>query len=157
MLNYLDQGPSYTYSVWPSSEIKKDIEMKFYQKPIYNYKIECETSSEQQSMRDLRLNLNLDEQVGASWKEMLELFRTLAAATLFVLIMTPILSNKATVVCTPLAFIVVAGMFLKIWLVMSEALEEFEDQTDRFFVPEWINDCLSDGIEIDLGAYVAET
>ena len=39
----LDQHLHYTYSVFPSGkEVKSKIQMNFYQKPIYNYKLECE-------------------------------------------------------------------------------------------------------------------
>ena len=36
------ESRSYTYSFWPSSAEKQDIELKFFQKPIYNYKLECQ-------------------------------------------------------------------------------------------------------------------
>ena len=42
LINVMDDWNHYTYSFFPSSEIKKDIPMKFYQKPIYNYKLECD-------------------------------------------------------------------------------------------------------------------
>ena len=43
MLEKLEKALHYTYSFWPSSEaIKKQVEMQFYQKPIYNYRLECE-------------------------------------------------------------------------------------------------------------------
>ena len=32
----------YTYDIWPSHEIKKDVLLNFYQKPIYNYRLECQ-------------------------------------------------------------------------------------------------------------------
>ena len=54
VLDYVDQARSVTYSLWPSSEVKKDILMKFYQKPAYNFKIECETSSEAHSVADFQ-------------------------------------------------------------------------------------------------------
>lgn len=37
----LNNWLTYTYDVWPSHEIKKDVPLNFYQKPIYNYKLEC--------------------------------------------------------------------------------------------------------------------
>ena len=40
--NVLDDLLHYSYSTWPSSDIKKDIPMNFYQQPIYNYKLECD-------------------------------------------------------------------------------------------------------------------
>lgn len=60
VLNYLDQARDYTYSVWPGSHIKKDVKMKFFEKPVYNYRIECETSESAWSMEDLREEFNSD-------------------------------------------------------------------------------------------------
>ena len=57
VLNYVDQARSVTYSLWPSSDVKKDIPMKFYQKPAYNYKIECETSSEAHSLAEFQAEI----------------------------------------------------------------------------------------------------
>lgn len=110
-------------------------------------------------MRDLSFYLNLDAQESSSWIEMLDLFRTMGAATLFVIIITPIVTipYRATYLCTPVAFIIVAGMFLKIYLVTSEVHDELFAKFDRFDAPQWINDCLDDGIEIDLNAYTVET
>ena len=42
VLNRLDNALHYTYSVWPSSEFKKNIPMKFWQKQVYNYDISCD-------------------------------------------------------------------------------------------------------------------
>ena len=47
VLDFLDEHLHYTYSVWPSSRaVKGNVNMNFYQKPIYNYKLECELSTE---------------------------------------------------------------------------------------------------------------
>ena len=73
VLNYVDQARSVTYSFWPSSEIKKDIPMKFYQKPAYNYKIECETSSEAHSLADFQEVFKTEAEPPASWMELLQL------------------------------------------------------------------------------------
>ena len=43
VLDNLESLRSYSYSIWPTSvATKSQIEMKFYQKPIYNYKLQCE-------------------------------------------------------------------------------------------------------------------
>ena len=46
LLNRMDEILHYTYSVWPSSEFKKEVILKYYQQPIFNYKLECEQSPE---------------------------------------------------------------------------------------------------------------
>ena len=56
VLDNLESMQSYSYSIWPTSEaVKKQIEMKFYQKPIYNYKLECEADpkTSMQAVQDL--------------------------------------------------------------------------------------------------------
>ena len=56
----LDDALHYSYSMWPSSNIKKDIPMYFYQQPIYNYKLTCDNEPERdiasalQSIRDTK-------------------------------------------------------------------------------------------------------
>ena len=47
MLNSLDHHKHYTYSVWPSSyAVKSKVDLKFYQRPIYNYRLECAADPE---------------------------------------------------------------------------------------------------------------
>ena len=45
--------------------------MKFYQKPITNYKIECETSDAAQTMQNFREEFNFDLDNSTSWRELL--------------------------------------------------------------------------------------
>ena len=58
--NILDDALHYSYSMWPSSNIKKDIPMYFYQQPIYNYKLTCDNEPERdiasalQAIRDTK-------------------------------------------------------------------------------------------------------
>ena len=46
VLNALESQRSYTYSFYPDSNVKKDILMNFYQRPAYNWKLECELKKE---------------------------------------------------------------------------------------------------------------
>ena len=46
VLNALESQRSYTYSFYPDSSVKKDIFMNFYQRPVYNWKLECELTKE---------------------------------------------------------------------------------------------------------------
>ena len=45
---------------------------------------------------------------------MFNAFDSLASACLSVILVAPIVSGKATVICTPLAFLCVAGLFVKL-------------------------------------------
>ena len=55
ILEWLESTRSYTYSLWPDSTIKTEIEMQFYQRPIYNYKLACEADPDTsfQALQDL--------------------------------------------------------------------------------------------------------
>jgi len=48
---------------------------------------------------------------------MFNAFDSLASACLSVILATPIVSGKATVIFTPLAFLCIAGMFVKLIMV----------------------------------------
>ena len=41
VLMRLDNVMSSTYSLWPSSEIKKKVDMNFYELPLGSFKLEC--------------------------------------------------------------------------------------------------------------------
>ena len=44
VVEILDDTLHYTHSVYPSSlEVKSNVPMNLYQKPGYNYKLECQT------------------------------------------------------------------------------------------------------------------
>ena len=106
---------SYTFSVWPGSQIKKDVPYKFYQKPIYNYKLECEnngnTLSEYVSLFDAA---NVSSQ---HVRNLIATFDELGTACLCVILIGPCSVGKGEgLVCVPIAFIAVAGMFVKIIL-----------------------------------------
>ena len=101
---------SSTYSFWPSSEIKKEVEMKFYEIPLNNFKLECWQQPEdiQKQIREARPASSS----GNSMPELLNMVTNMASSVLFVLIIPPIVSGKGTIICSPLACITVAGMFV---------------------------------------------
>ena len=41
VLMRLDNVMSSTYSLWPSSEIKKKVDLNFYELPLGSFKLEC--------------------------------------------------------------------------------------------------------------------
>ena len=112
----------YTYSVYPSGkEVKSKIKMNFYQKPIYNYRLECELDP----ARSMNSLINKLDKRGALtlWIDMLDSYSQLAVGILCVILITPIGTGKGTVICTPLAFITCAGMFFKPIILSFEAAD----------------------------------
>ena len=93
VLNYLDQARDYTYSVWPGSVIKKDVKMKFFEKPVYNFKIQCETSDEPISMEELRQEFRADISSSSTWGEFLTSMGNMAVSALCVILIVPIASG----------------------------------------------------------------
>ena len=109
VLNLLDQTPTYSYSVFPGSSVKKDVVLKFYQKPVAQYKLTCETTEGRSLKHVLSNSLELKLPQGTS--NMFDNWSRMAVASLCVLLPTPFVSAHGTVLCTPLAMIVVAGVF----------------------------------------------
>ena len=82
-------------------------------------------------------------------------FEKMGVSCLCIILITPIASGNGTIVCTPIAFMVVAGMFvailMKTWAVQKEIKEgKISDAT-----PTWINDCLD--IDLSTGTEQNET
>ena len=149
VLYRLDEHLHYTYSVYPGSkQVKSKIRMGFYEKPIYNYKLECDLDPER-SLKTLSDMINKSGQMNA-WKKMLDAFGKYAIAGLCVIIGVPIISNKGTFICTPAAFIVVAGLFVEPIMYGFEAVNQLENQVDSMRLPEWINDCIDAKVSIDI-------
>lgn len=79
---------------------------------MYNYKLECATD-ETKSMSKLieSLDITQEEQI---WHELLRKFKKIRTATLMIILITPVISGKATIVCTPAALITVMVIFIAI-------------------------------------------
>ena len=91
MLERLDNHLHYTYSIWPSSRfVKKNVEMKFYEKPVYNYKLECENDPKR-NMEAFNRELS-DRVLPDAWIGMLANFHTIAVATLIVILVLPLVT-----------------------------------------------------------------
>ena len=98
---------SYTY----------DQKLKFYQKPIYNYKLECELE-EGQSLDSLYANfLNDASQRLFAWSEMLATFQLFGVVVLICNLLLPIvivcIARRSAWVYFPIMFVVIAGAFIK--------------------------------------------
>lgn len=73
----------------------------------------------------------------------------MSIASLCVIIITPFITGEGTVVCTPAAFITVAGMYYKIITVAWQAHEDLITMTNSMEFPAWVNDCLQPELQID--------
>ena len=120
--------------------------MNFYEKPIYNYKLKCELDPEKDQTALAKQFGGAKQSV--SWVPMLESYSELAVACLIVILVMPVSSGKGTFICTPIAFIVVAGMFVKPLLLTFDAANELEEEQLSMKAPEWINDCVDNSVTI---------
>ena len=75
---------------------------------------------------------------------MFEAYEELAIAILCVILITPIASGQGTIICTPLAFITVSGMMVKIIMLSFETTAELDDIANGVALPKWINDCVDE-------------
>ena len=155
VVSMLDDMRHYTYSIFPSSRaVKTPIEMKFYEKPIYNYRLECETSQEGKTMKDFMdtFKINGNNQAFA----MLETYRTMAISAICIIFLLPLASGKATFICTPIAFIVVAGLLVKPLILTLDTSEWLSNYAETLNLPEWTNDCIDKNVNIELNTLEAK-
>ena len=153
MLDKLEDTRTYTYSFWPNDEIKNEIEMKFYQKPIYNYKLECEPNAKTSllAFEDL---LRSDEKASA-WFLFYEWLGDSAVAILIVMIVVPIASNRATIILSPLSMIATSGVFAKGIMMALEAADELDsDAASLIENLDWVNNCIDSKAQIDIASFI---
>ena len=88
----------------------------------------------------------------SSWTKMLDTFSSFAVAGLVIILVVPLASGKGkgTVVCTPIAFIVVAGLFVKPIMLSYKAASELEQEAASLRVPDWINECIDSNVDVDM-------
>ena len=150
VLENLESLRSYSYSIWPTSfATKSQIEMKFYQKPIYNFKLECEINPEtsMQAVQDI-----IDGQLngGKASNRMLKWFADTCITIVVLVITLTIISCPAIVIVGPLMQIFASGMFIKSVILIDAALEEINADVDDFDMNmQWINQCVDGNFHID--------
>ena len=125
--------------------------MKFYEKPVYNFKIQCETSDEPISMEELRQEFRADISSSSTWGEFLTSMGNMAVSALCVILIVPIASGQGTVICTPVTLLTIAGMFAALISEGWKSQQELRDYADSMSAPVWINDCLDEELYLDLG------
>ena len=74
----------------------------------------------------------------------------MAVTALIIILVVPICSGKGTFVCTPIAFITVAGIFVKPLILSWDAASELELEAASIKVPDWINQCVDSNVVVDL-------
>ena len=72
---------------------------------------------------------------------MFEAYEAMAVAILCVILLLPFLTG---LVATPIAFIIVTGMFAKIITVSYKTASELEDVANGTAIPEWVHDCVDE-------------
>ena len=136
VLNRLEESLHFTYSVWPSSEIKKNVPLNMYQRPIYNFKLEC-ANDKARSMTSVieRLTSYYSD---STWYKMLTDFGRMGVAILIVVLIVPIGSAQATVICTPIAFTCIAGMFVSILSKTMVVYYDLKSGKITAEIPNWV-------------------
>ena len=98
--------------------------MKFYEKPIYNYKLEC-ANDPKRNMEAFNREYS-ERTLPDAWKGMLKVFRKVAVASLVLILVLPLCTGKGSIICTPLAFTIVCGMFVSPLVQAWKAAEQLE-------------------------------
>ena len=73
---------------------------------------------------------------------LIEMAKNMGGAVLLLLILLPVVSGKGTVVCSPLACIIVGGMFVAILLKTIDVHEELEFFSSSFDTPPYFSTCI---------------
>ena len=66
MLDVLRSSLHYTYTFFPDDSVKKEVPLKVWQKPTYNWKLECENTPEKTLVSAIE---QLQVQVDSPWLE----------------------------------------------------------------------------------------
>ena len=65
----------------------------------------------------------------------------MSVAILCIMLVVPVCSGKATVVCTPLAFITNAGMLTAMAVTYFDAINQLDEQHDALLIPDRFLEC----------------
>ena len=74
--------------------------------------------------------------------ELIEMAKSMGVAAVMLLILLPVVSGKGTVVCSPLACIIVGGMFVAILLKTIDVHDELEFFSSSFDTPPYFSTCI---------------
>ena len=144
VLTRMDDTMHTSFSFFPSSAIKKEVSLKFYQRPITNYKLECDIK-EERSLKLLDQNHNIIVVMGRAngIANVLWNVNAMSVSSLVVLIVVPIATGQATFVCTPMALISVGGMYIALITWLDDAIDILAQMGPAYKQPTWFNLCQS--------------
>ena len=140
----MDDTMHTSYSFFPSSAIKKEVPLKFYQRPLTNYKLECD-QQEERSLRLLVQNHSILDVMSraSSIAKVLWNVNAMSISSLVVLLVVPIASGHCTPICTPMALISVGGMYIALVTWLDDAIDDLAQMAPGFKQPTWFNLCQS--------------
>ena len=140
----MDDTRSTSYSFWPSSEIKKDVDLKFFQRTQTNYALRCAHSAEY-NLTALKEKHNIIEMAqGTSIGPLLDLLDSYALAGLFVTVMAPPLSGAFTVGVTPATFITMTILWNNFVDHIDAAEPDLQKIKEALMIPKDFSDCFED-------------
>ena len=149
VLTRLDDTMHTSYSFFPSSAIKKEVPIKFFQRPQVNFKIECATDPTK-SYEALQQAFVVEP---GALPDLLDEVDKLALASLLLVLIAPTTSMTCTVVVTPLTFIVLGGFYISLTLHIDDALVSLKEIETGIQFPIWLDDCfdspVTDSINIE--------
>lgn len=120
--------------MWPSNEFKRKINLNFYSKPVYNYRLECDLDQETTKEKFIE-QYNVD--LFASSRSALETYKVYPIVILVTILAVPLAGipfydssqvplSIAILIPFPIAiaFVICAGLFIKPMLLTFEASSE---------------------------------
>lgn len=69
------------------------------------------------------------------------------------MLILPIASGKATTICTPIAFLVVACLLVKPLMLTLSSSQWLSDYVDSSVLPDWTNECIDQNVTIDFANF----
>ena len=139
MLDVLRNSLHYTYTFYPSDEVKREVPLKIWQKPTYNWKLECE-NTEGTTLSDA-VNLLENDSTPKPWLEYQALMNR---RDLWIIVI------GSVGVVPPVAFIypiltgpLIVGLLLKPMILAGQSVSILSEQASiGYSLPPWFNSCL---------------
>ena len=83
-------------------------------------------------------------------------YKTLAISALCIMLILPIASGKATMICTPIAFLVVACLLVKPLMLTLSSSQWLSDYVNSTVLPDWTNECIDQNVTIDFSGFESQ-
>lgn len=85
-MDRLESVPDYTYSFFPDSLAKKNVTLNVYQRPMANYKLECENDPER-TLDTLLAQVDITKEMPKEWNKLIDAMLRMGMACLLVIIL----------------------------------------------------------------------